>query len=198
MADGPENSATFSGCGAYRYELLRTWDERRLRCCWIMLNPSTADATRDDPTIRRCVGFAKAWGFGGIAVVNLFALRATNPDALWAHAAPKGPRADFYLIKWVRQCPAVIAAWGAVGIGNERWARRHLEVRSCLESLHVAPLCLALTKDGHPRHPLYARGTLRPVPWRSDPGNMQAGRLRRNHLDRISQLAERRYTTRHV
>lgn len=77
-----ERAAEFSGCGRYRYSLRRRWADGGPPACWIMLNPSTADAEKDAPTIRRCIGFSKAWGHNALVVVNLFALRSTDPTAL--------------------------------------------------------------------------------------------------------------------
>jgi len=109
-----QTAAGFSPCGCYRYWLTRTWDESRSAVCWLMLNPSTADATRDDPTIRRCIGIARRWGHGGIVAVNLFALRATDPAELVRAVDPVGPENDAA----VRSHTAglrVIAAWGSKG-----------------------------------------------------------------------------------
>src|SRR5262245_11810739 len=114
-------AALISPCGQYRYHLSRVWDAARLRVCYIMLNPSTADANKDDATIRRCIGYAQRWEvckgvpFGGIDVVNLYAYRATNPTALKLVADPIGPDNDLWL---KRVCSSeevgmIVAAWGA-------------------------------------------------------------------------------------
>jgi len=160
-------SATISDCGRYRYVLTRPpispW---RIQPWWrpavfCMLNPSTADATLDDPTIRRCRGFAERndSAFNGIVVVNLYALRSTDPRALWNHADPIGPENDRWL-RDVAACSEVVCAWGA----NAREDR----VRQVVEILRAAGaslLCLGQTKDGHPRHPLYVRSDHPLVPW---------------------------------
>lgn len=153
--------AKFSSCRAYRYSLWRTWgpivnDSQVV--VFIGLNPSTADETTDDPTIRRCIGFAKRWGYGGIVMTNLFAFRATDPKAMKAAAAPVGPMNDSVLIEEADKAGLVVAAWGTHGTHN----RRAEAVRSFLKGLHH----LGLTKDGHPRHPLYLKGDIQPQEWK--------------------------------
>lgn len=137
----------------YRWLLWRAWNPDRPPVLWIMLNPSTASATRDDPTIRRCVGFAKAWGYGRVDVVNLYALRATKPAALWAHPDPVGEHND----RWTRLATAraglVVAAWGAHGARDDRGA----QVAAWLRLLRPV-YCLGTTRSGQPRHPLYVPG----------------------------------------
>lgn len=147
-------SAEVSGDGVYRYELGRSWDESKPSLEWIMLNPSTADADVDDPTIRRCIGFAKRDGFGSIIVHNLYALRATNPKTLL----------DCHIIeafgdneRWLsRQCADVtVAAWGA-NPAAEAWMKCVLW-RGVFRSRPLL-LCLGQTASGAPRHPLYVKG----------------------------------------
>jgi hypothetical protein len=151
-------SAEVSPCGRYRWWLRRsfvTGDGRIV--CFVMLNPSTADALEDDPTIRRCVGFARAWGFSCLSVRNLFAFRATNPQALLWAEDPVGPQGDAEL-RAARTADLVVAAWGAhVPFGRDRQALRLL--------VGVPLVCLGLTKHGHPRHPLYVRSDVRPIPY---------------------------------
>ncbi len=151
--------ATLSECGQYRYDLTRRWGEGQ-NLCWVMLNPSTADETKDDPTIRRCIRFSKEWGFGGLIVVNLFALRASDPHELAVHAAPVGPENDKRAGFWIRHLPS-IAAWGSHKLAASRvpWVRKQAWFAG-------APLrCLGTTKDGSPRHPLYVRADTQPIPW---------------------------------
>lgn len=147
--------AVLSDCGTYRYELIRRWDVTLPRVGWIMLNPSTADAEQDDPTIRRCIGFAKSWGYGGIVVRNLYALRATDPRALWNHPSPVGPDNDSYLLDAVDDL-VTVCAWGAHG-------RRGDAVINALSDAGAALYHLGLTKAGKPRHPLYLKGDLTPI-----------------------------------
>src|SRR5881396_744410 len=107
--------ATFSRDRRYRYRLWRRWDRSRAVVAFVMLNPSTADAMHDDPTIRRCIGFARNWGFGGVDVVNLFALRATDPRALRRAHDPVGPANDRHIASAGSRASLVILAWGAQG-----------------------------------------------------------------------------------
>lgn len=163
------NAATISECGQYRYTLTREWLAGYGRVVFVMLNPSTADATQDDPTIRRCIGFAKALGAGALDVVNLYALRATNPRELWKVADPIGPDNDAH-IRRVVQCEHVryvIAAWGK----NAKADR----VRAFAKLVHPTPLhALRTSADGTPHHPLYLPGDLKPVRF-SPPHTDQGG-----------------------
>lgn len=148
--------------GAYRYELKRTWNPPVEHLTFVMLNPSTADASIDDPTIRRCIGFAKRDGWGGIVVWNLYALRATDPAELRRHRDPIGPYNDSHLsrefLHIAREGRAVVAAWGA-GADPERVSA----VLRFQPSLRWR--VLGLTLHGHPRHPLYVRGDAPIVDW---------------------------------
>ena len=126
-----------------------------------MLNPSTADALEDDPTIRRCIGFARDWGFGGIEVVNLFAMRATDPRELDRANDPVGQDNGRYLHRALLRSTLIVLAWGAHGSLRDRAAatRRVVSRRR--------PRCLGLTRSGEPRHPLYLRRDAPLVPVRS-------------------------------
>lgn len=156
-----ERSASFSPCRRYRYELWRTWGDMLNPdagyAMFIGLNPSTADETEDDPTIRRCIAFAKAWGYSGLCMTNLFAFRATDPaDMILCHE-PVGPSNDDHLIRCASTAGVVVAAWGTNGTHQARDER----VKAMLPSLHY----LRLTRHGHPGHPLYLPQDLRPLPW---------------------------------
>lgn len=144
--------------GDYRYTLTRTWDADTEPIVFMMLNPSIADASQDDPTIRRCIGFAKREGFGGIIVVNLYAFRATDPRAMLAAADPIGPENDRIITDTVDGL-TVVAAWGVN-------AEPH-RVASVLAMLpqRTRLRALGVTKDGHPRHPLYVRGDAPLIEW---------------------------------
>lgn len=153
--------AIISDCGLYRYRLARTWDDQRRPACFIMLNPSTADASEDDPTIRRCVGFARGWQCGGIEVVNLFALRATNPNALHVADDPIGPTNDRHIRACAEQCCPIVCAWGVGGIYRDR----EKIVMGILRDVGIDVKCLGITKHGRPKHPLYLPGDAELVPF---------------------------------
>lgn len=148
----PTGSAVISECGTYRYRLERSWDTGKPCGVFVMLNPSVANADLDDPTIRRCVGFARAWGWGRLVVVNLFAYRATDPKELKAAVDPVGPENDRHIREAVADRP-VVCAWGGGGgfVGRDRAVLR------LLREAGVEPMCLRLSGGGHPWHPLYAR-----------------------------------------
>lgn len=150
-------TAVLSGDGLYRYRLERFWGPEHA-LPFVMPNPSTADATIDDPTIRRCMSFAKREAAGGIIVVNLYGLRATDPKALLRTHDPFGPdnRANILSLgEWaMRADMPIVCAWGAGGwIKSADIATIHL-----LKSTGAKLVCLGKTAKGHPRHPLYVRG----------------------------------------
>ena len=150
-----DRSAVLSEDGLYRYRLERRWGTGR-PVAFIMLNPSTADAELDDPTIRRCIGFAKRLGAGALAVGNLYAWRATRPDDLGSAVDPVGPDNDRHLREIAFEASDVIAAWGAHWTADVRGPR--VEV-GLLDALNGRPLwALGTSKGGKPRHPLYLRG----------------------------------------
>jgi hypothetical protein len=151
--------AVISECGLYR-----PWLQRRGlglgRAVFVMLNPSTADASVDDPTIRRCRGFAHREGCATFAVINLFTGRSPKPSALWAMDDPVGPNADDALDAVARSdADPVICAWGACPSGSPPWFRelRLQRIATVIERIPAALLCLGTTSDGSPRHPLYVR-----------------------------------------
>ena len=144
--------ANFSPDGIYRYSLWRIWGEDNdPHLIVIGLNPSTADATEDDPTIRRCIGFAKREQLAGLVMLNLFALRATDPKIMLAHADPIGPQTDSVIRINCRtdSRDIIIAAWGTHGSHRGRGK----QVADLIPNLR----CFGKTKDGHPKHPLYLR-----------------------------------------
>lgn len=155
--------AVLSVCGTYRYRLWRHWapsdDGPHDAINFIMLNPSTADAEQDDATIRRCIGYARRWNYGGIVVTNLFALRATDPRQLRKAADPVGPHNDEHLYHAAHSCDGIVCAWGRHGslYGRDQQVRRLLSGRR----LAYLDLC----KDGAPKHPLYLPLNLEPQVW---------------------------------
>lgn len=174
MADtlfGPRSDAVLSPCGTYRYLLTREWgDHGSAAATFIMLNPSTADADRDDPTIQRCIRFAQAWGCGALRVVNLYAIRATDPKVALAHPEPIGYGNPTWLydscdLAAINGWP-LIAAWG--NNAPESRVRTFVDLLGKSAS-HLS--ALGVTSSGAPKHPL-ARGRHRipddalPTPWR--------------------------------
>lgn len=143
----------------YRYLLWREWQIYAPRIVFVMLNPSTADATRDDPTIRRCISFARRWSFGSLDVVNLFAYRATEPAMLAQVDDPVGPDNEFHLKRAIMRADKIVLAWGNHGTLREQHA---VFERSFPGETFF---CLGLTQAGHPKHPLYVPlGTI-PLPY---------------------------------
>lgn len=152
-------SAILSHCGQYRYRLTRRWDNGPT-LCFIMLNPSTADAEKDDPTIRRCIRFAQESGYGGIDIGNLFGWRATTPSELTQIEAPVGPENDNILSKIISSTDCIVCAWGNKGV----LLNRNAVVLAMIRSYGKTPSCLKMTSNGHPAHPLYLPAALRPTP----------------------------------
>jgi hypothetical protein len=144
-----QGEAVFSDCRTYRYSLTRVWDETAPRLLFIGLNPSTADETKLDPTLRRVVSFAQREGCGSFDMGNLFAYRATKPRHMREAADPIGPDNDRWLLTMADRASVIIVGWGAHG----GFMGRDAAVRELLKGHGLG--CLGVTKDGHPRHPLY-------------------------------------------
>lgn len=157
-ADGCLSRVWYSQCGLYRYGLSRVWEDTQPALLFIMLNPSTADAYRNDPTVARCETRARRMGFGGLMVANLFAFRATRPQDLKQAVAPVGEVNDRVLDHWIDRAGMTIAAWGIHGDHQSRAA--DLSGRLDGQLYH-----LGLTKGGHPRHPLYVPFAAAPRKW---------------------------------
>lgn len=156
-----DKGAIFSDDRVYRYVLWRTWDADKPAVNFIGLNPSTADETEDDPTIRRCIGYAKAWGYGGLVMTNLFAYRSTDPKALRTADDPFWSDQYSHLRARARDAGLVVAAWGA------QPSYQHFRVKDVLNALDDLDLyALKLTKNGYPSHPLYLRADLTPILYR--------------------------------
>ena len=152
--------ATVDATGAYRYLLTRRWGPGA-PMTWVMLNPSTATATEDDPTIVRVTHRAAGAGYGALVVVNLFALRATDPAGLRTHPDPVGPGNDACLRAFCQPGDTAVAAWGSHGVYLDRGA----EVARMLRSAGVGLLCLGTTLNGQPRHPGRLAYALDLTPW---------------------------------
>ncbi len=155
-----KNGAVFDRSGRYRYKLWRQWDDALPHTAFLMLNPSKADAEKNDQTIRTCIGMAARFGFGSLEVVNLFAFCATYPEELRAAKNPVGKLNDRYIVDAVSKADRIILAWGNHGdiLGRSK------EVLDLLSPYRLNLVCLGTTKSGQPRHPLYVPATtlLRP------------------------------------
>lgn len=147
----------FSPCRKYRYTLIRDLGEGNGQCSFICLNPSTADETRDDPTVRRCMNFARGWGYRTFCMLNLFAYRSTDPSVMKAQADPVGPENDKWIDEVVSKSDLVVAAWGNHGT----FQFREIDVISRhRQKIHY----LKMTSQHCPSHPLYLLSTIVPKP----------------------------------
>lgn len=179
-----KRETTFSPCRKYRYTLWREWDGDLITALanpitqpdkfvqFIGLNPSTADETLDDPTIRRCIRFAKDWGYGAICMTNLFAFRATDPDVMKVQCLPEDDgewdkNAVMSNRDWIghialhSQCDLTVAAWGKHGMHR----RAHVHMIAFFKGLHKPLYHLGLNDDGTPKHPLYLKADTKPTLW---------------------------------
>lgn len=166
-ADGTTSRAIYSPCEAYRYRLDRRWSDAP-PLVWIMLNPSTATEAANDPTIARCEVRARAQGFGGVRIVNIFAFRATAPADLKRSTDPIGPQNDAHLLDacdtGLTAGGLIVAGWGVHGAHRGRAA----QVRQMLRDRDLQIHTLGLTRHGHPRHPLYVAYATTPRLWPHD------------------------------
>lgn len=150
---GTRCGAAFSPCRTWRYALWRIWDADLPRCAFIGLNPSTADEKADDPTIRKCIGFATRWGFGGVKMLNLYAFRATDPAEMIAARDPVGP--GNCPEEFTRDVDCIVAAWGSLRMAWRSRVNWESVIAETCERIGKPLDCLRLTKDGSPWHPLY-------------------------------------------
>jgi hypothetical protein len=153
-------SAIFSPCRTYRYTLERIWwpmDKHVV--AFLGLNPSIADEIQDDPTVRRCLGYAKSWGYGRMMMLNIFAFRATDPRVMKTSSDPVGPENDTFLLNSAKRSTLVVCAWGNDGA----YRGRSRQVVEMLLEAGVELMCLRLTKQGEPGHPLYLPKNLQPL-----------------------------------
>ncbi|WP_324752652.1 DUF1643 domain-containing protein [Roseovarius sp. Pro17] len=156
-----DSIAIYSDCERYRYALTRVWDKAGKRVHFIMLNPSTATEQQNDPTVERCERRARALGFGAFRVTNIFAWRDTDPRNMRAAVDPVGPANDSAILEGCVWADSNIAAWGTHGAHLDRGARTMALLAGAGTRLHH----LGLTKDGHPRHPLYIAYACQPELW---------------------------------
>jgi hypothetical protein len=147
-----QTGAEFDATGCYRYLLWRSWDEQAGRVGFVMLNPSRADAIVNDPTLRRCLGLARSWGYGSLEVANLFAYCTAQPSELCRVSDPIGEENDRYLVALGQRVDHIIFAWGNGG----KLQSRDRAVMALLGDRQPI-YCLGLTKLGQPKHPLYLR-----------------------------------------
>ncbi len=153
------NGAIFSPCRTWRYRLHRIWHPDKPMAAFIGLNPSTADEVRNDPTVTRCVNYARCWGYGGLVMLNIFAYRATAPRDLKAALSPVGELNDLHIFESASRAALVVAAWGTHG----EFMGRGEKVQKLLFQAGVRVYCLGKTNAGYPRHPLYLAKNLKPI-----------------------------------
>ncbi len=150
-----QKQAWFSACHSYRYALSRIWDTTQPYALFIGLNPSTADATTDDPTLRRCQAFARNWGYGGLYMANLFAYRATKPEDMKSALDPIGRENNSWIIQLTQKAGIIVAAWGNDGAFQDRGRK----VLNILPTVY----CLKINRSGQPAHPLYQKASTQPT-----------------------------------
>ncbi len=156
-----QSVAIYSPCERYRYALTRVWDAAGGRLAFVMLNPSTATEVQNDPTVERCERRARALGYGGFRVTNIFAWRDTDPQAMRAVPDPVGRGNDAAITDAANWADLVICAWGAHGVHLDRGRAVETLLRATGQSLFH----LGLTKAGQPMHPLYIGYNVQPLPW---------------------------------
>jgi len=154
-----EAGAVFSPCRRWRYLLWRCWDESKPAANFLMLNPSTADEFKLDPSCTRARNYAERWGFGALLVTNIFAWRSTDPALLKVVKNPVGRGNDAAIVNAAKEAKLVVCAWGEHGEHRGRGA----EVREILRKKKIPLHFLRLNASGHPAHPLYLPGTLTPA-----------------------------------
>jgi hypothetical protein len=152
------SGATFSPCRKYRYKLWRIWDDSLPMVAFIGLNPSTADETKNDPTITRCINYAKKWGYGGMYMMNIFAFRATDPNVMKAEKRPIGPENDYHLYDIAKSVESVVCSWGNHGSHADR---SEFVTSRLFDDMKLH--CLGTNKSGEPKHPLYLKADLEPI-----------------------------------
>ncbi len=158
--DAP-STAVYSDCERYRYSLTRVWDPAGRKALFVMLNPSTATEVQNDPTVERCERRARTLGFGAFRVTNIFAWRDTDPRKMRAARDPVGPDNDHAILDGADWADQIVAAWGTHGSHLGRGP----DVERLLRNTGLPLFHLGLTKDGHPKHPLYIGYSQQPALW---------------------------------
>jgi len=159
LLDVAGEGADFSIDRRHRYRLWREWDSTKGCAVFVGLNPSTADEKKNDPTVRRCVNYAKAWGYGRMVMLNIFSFRATDPKVMKAEPDPVGPDNDNAIIDVAKQSDLIVLCWGSHGGHLDRGR----QVAMLLAAKDMEMYCFGITAAGHPKHPLYLKKSLRPV-----------------------------------
>ena len=159
--DDRDSEAVYSPCETYRYSLTRAWEPGDKRLLYIMLNPSKATELANDPTIERCERRARALGYGAFRACNLFALRETDPAELRRHEAPEGPQNVDQISEALDWTDDVLCSWGVHGVHRDQ----NEAIMAVLRDSNSPILVLGLTKEGHPRHPLYMPYSAKPAEW---------------------------------
>jgi len=158
-----KRTAIFDRTGTYRYQLGRRWQASGAEVAFVMLNPSRADDSHDDPTLRACIQFAQRWNYAALSVVNLFGYRTPHPSELKQAKEPIGADNDRYVLEAVSVADKVVVAWGNEGglLGRDR------AILTQLEPHHHKIYYLQLNRSGQPRHPLYIprNVSLQPFPF---------------------------------
>lgn len=165
-------SAELSDDGVYRYSLTRDWTDeqafaQRTHCVWVLLNPSTADATVDDQTVRRCISFSRHWGYSSMSIINQFAYRATKPADLLDLKEPiaRGPHNLEHWGEELSKADWIMAGWGGFQTNLPYWNLELMAKDYTVAKVH----CFGRTANGWPRHPLYLPANAIPIPWKVDP-----------------------------
>jgi len=157
--NGWVSSARYSPCEIYRYTLQRVWEPEKPLVSFIGLNPSTATEVENDPTVRRCIGYALAWGYGGMRMLNAFGLRSTDPRGLKQIDDPVGPENDRWLRDMTKDVALTVACWGV----HAEWNGRHQQILKLMRTANRTIHCLGVTLAGYPKHPLYLKSSLQPT-----------------------------------
>ena len=150
-----DSGADFSPCRKYRYTLWRVWDESKPLVMFLGLNPSTADEIKNDPTVTRCINYAKSWNYGGMYMMNIFAFRTTYPIELKKALEPIGKENNYWIEKISKNVDKCIGAWGNDGL----FLNRSDYIKQNVNNLY----CLKINHSGEPSHPLYLKSTLKPI-----------------------------------